>query len=72
MALPLVSGLTETAEDARPVLPRLIETLSQRPTHDSLSMAIGHLEHAFKASDERLRGRIALAISLLRGEKEED
>ena len=72
MALPLVSGLTETADETRPALPRLIEVLSRRPTHDSLAMAIGHLEHAFKSSDDRLRGRITLAIELLRGEKNED
>lgn len=72
MVLPLIPGLTEIAEDAQPMLPRLIELLSKRPVSDDLSMALGHLETAFKHGDDRLRGRIALAISLIRGEDKTD
>ena len=66
---PLVDGLTQTADQSEPLHLRLAEFLAQRPgaSGDDVVAAIGSLERAFKhEGDERVRGRLAAAISLLR------
>lgn len=74
--LPVVDGLTQTAQ--APLHVRLAELLSQRPggAAEDVQEAIGSLERAYKREgDERLRGRLAAAIELLRdggGDKEYD
>ena len=66
---PLVDGLTQTSEQSEPLHLRLAEFLAQRPgaSGDDVVAAIGSLERAFKREgDERVRGKLAAAISLLR------
>lgn len=75
MALPLVPGLTETSEASVPLHERLVEFLARIPGsgRDDVAEAIGRLESASRREgDERMRTRIKLALSCLRGEGKDE
>jgi len=67
--LPVVNGLTQTQDDARPVLDRLTDFL-MRPMHpDSyyINEGLQQLGMAFEVSNnETLKARLAAAMTLLR------
>ena len=66
--LPLIGGVTETAEDTEPRMTRLMRAMSQRSgsSTSGVNEVIGKLQIEFAGeSNERLKSRIAAAISLL-------
>ena len=73
--LPMVDGLTQTADDARPTYQRLTEFLARRPGGSARDLANGMeaLERAHQQeSDSDVRARIAAALTLLRGDSSSD
>jgi len=73
--LPLVEGLSQTARDAEPLHQRLAGFLAQRrgASTEDVAQALERLESAFgKEADEQVKGRIAAAIAVLRGDKKDE
>ena len=68
--LPLVTGVTETAQTEPPAT-RLSDLLAGRlpqPTRDRLSRTITDLEGIFEAEkDEKTKARVGAALGMLRG-----
>jgi hypothetical protein len=66
---PVVEGLTQTEEDARPILDRLTDLLMRpsKPDTDYIDEGLKHLGMAFEVSQNaQLKARLAAAMTLIR------
>lgn len=75
LGLPVVPGLTDTAQAATPLHERLIDFLAQRPggASEDIVEGLSSLERAYsREADPVLRRRIAAARAILRGTDEDE